>query len=134
MYICDRFIVPRLSPEQQAQIGTGALSLDRLTRRYIHDKLAYRYVITPTPVEARTLERQVQSGALQAGSPFLNPLRGTPSHMGRGFGDRLVGARGRALDVIGLPQQRADRRPRRFPIQCHYRHVAALVRRVPRRL
>ena len=48
---------------------------------------------------------------------------------------------GRALDVIGLPQQRgeppsrrADRRPRRFPVQCHYRHVATLVRRVPRGL
>src|SRR6476619_3709763 len=47
--------------------------------------------------------------------------------MGRGFGDRPVGARGRALDVIGLPQQRGeppsrcdDRRPGRFPVQCYY--------------
>ena len=77
IYVCDRFIVPSLSPEQQDQIGAGALSLDHLTRRYIHDKLAYRYVITPTPADARSLEQLVQSGALQAGAPFLNPLRGT---------------------------------------------------------
>ncbi len=29
------------------------------------------------------------------------------------------------------PSRRADRRPRRFPVQCHYRHVGTLVRRVP---
>jgi hypothetical protein len=49
VYVCDRFIVPHLTPDEQAQIGAGALSLDHLTRRYIHDKLAYRYVITATP-------------------------------------------------------------------------------------
>ncbi len=76
VYVCDRFIVPNLSPQEQAQIGAGALSLDHLTRRYIHDKLSYRYVITATPTEARNVERQVQAGALQAGAPFLNPLRG----------------------------------------------------------
>lgn len=76
VYVCDRFIVPNLSPDQQAQIGAGTLSLDHLTRRYIHDNLAYRYVLTPTPAEARSLERLVQTGALQAGVPFLNPLRG----------------------------------------------------------
>jgi len=77
IYVCDRFIVPNLSPDEQAQIGAGTLSLDHLTRRYIHDKLAYRYVLTTTPGEARELERQVQSGALNAGVPFLNPLRGS---------------------------------------------------------
>ena len=48
-------------------------------------------------------------------------------HMGRGLGDRPVGARRGAPDVIGLPQQRgeppsrrADRRPGGFPVQCHY--------------
>ena len=76
IYVCDRFIVPNLSPDEQTQIGAGTLSLDHLTRRYIHDKLAYRYVTTTTPSEARNLERQVQSGALQAGAPFLNPLPG----------------------------------------------------------
>jgi hypothetical protein len=74
VYVCDRFIVPNLSPQEQAQIGAGALSLDRLTRRYIHDKLAYRYVTTATPAEARSLEKLARSGALRAGAPFLNPM------------------------------------------------------------
>jgi hypothetical protein len=76
VYVCDRFIVPHLTPDEQAQIGAGTLSLDHLTRRYIHNNLAYRYVVTQTPAAARSLERQVQSGALQSGVPFLNPLRG----------------------------------------------------------
>lgn len=79
IYVCDRFIVPNLTSDEQARIGAGTLSLDHLTRRYIHDRLAYRYVTTPTPGEARTLERHVQTGALQAGTPFLNPLRTTES-------------------------------------------------------
>jgi hypothetical protein len=34
----------RLSSQQQAQIGDGVLSLDALTRKYIHDHFEYRYV------------------------------------------------------------------------------------------
>lgn len=79
IYVCDRFIVPNLTSDEQARIGAGTLSLDHLTRGYIHDNLAYRYVTTPTPDEARALERHVQAGALQAGTPFLNPLRTTES-------------------------------------------------------
>lgn len=76
IYVCDRFIVPKLSPDEQAQIGTGRLSLDHLTRRYIHDHLTYRYIIAPGAAEARMLERLVQSGALRAGTPLLNPSKG----------------------------------------------------------
>ena len=32
VYVCDRFVVPRLLPNQQAEIGAGDLSLDKLTR------------------------------------------------------------------------------------------------------
>ena len=71
---------------------------------------------------AGTVRRGLASPAIAA----LNPVN-TTGHVGRGLGDRPVGARRRALDVIGLPQQRgeppsrrADRRPGRFPVQCHY--------------
>ena len=75
------------------------------------------------------------SGVSACGSPAiaaLNPVK-HDGHMGRGLGDRPVGARRGALDVIGLPQQRgeplsrrADRRPGRFPVQCHYCERAGL--------
>jgi hypothetical protein len=74
VYVCDRFVVPRLTVEQQAQIGDGLLSLDALTRKHIHDHFEYRYVTLQNGAEAFALERDVQRGALAAGKPALNPL------------------------------------------------------------
>lgn len=73
VYICDRFVVPRLTGEQQTQVGDGALSLDALTKKHIHDHLSYRYVTVSSGSEALALEREVQKGALSVGKPFLNP-------------------------------------------------------------
>jgi hypothetical protein len=74
VYICDRFVVPRLTTEQQTQVGDGALSLDALTKKYIHDNLSYRYVTVSSGSQALALEREMQRGALSVGKPFLNPL------------------------------------------------------------
>ena len=74
VYVCDRFIVPHLSGEQQGQVADGRLSLDALTRQHIRDRYEYRFVTTPDGGEALALEREVQRGALSAGKPFLNPL------------------------------------------------------------
>lgn len=74
VYVCDRFVVPRLSDQQQAQIGDGVLSLDALTRKYICDYFEYRYVTVGNGSDAFALEREVQRGALSVGRPFLNPL------------------------------------------------------------
>jgi hypothetical protein len=60
-------------PDEQAEIAAGTLSLDALTRQHIHDHFSFRYVETEDVAEALTLEREVQSGALRAGRPFLNP-------------------------------------------------------------
>ena len=74
VYVCDRFVVPHLSPQQQAQIGDGVLLLDALTRKHIHDHFEYRYVTVDNGNDAFALEREVQRGALSVGKPFLNPL------------------------------------------------------------
>jgi hypothetical protein len=74
VYVCDRFVVPRLSPEEQAQVGDGVLSLDALTRRHIHAHFDYRYVTVTSGGEALALERDVQRGGLDVGKPLLNPL------------------------------------------------------------
>ena len=73
VYVCDRFVVPRLLPNQQVEIGAGDLSLDKMTPQYIHDHLAYRYVETADGGTALALEREIQAGALGGGKPFLNP-------------------------------------------------------------
>ncbi len=50
------------------------MSLDRLTREWIHTRLDFRYIRTRDGKEARQIENQVKGGALAAGRPFLNPV------------------------------------------------------------
>jgi hypothetical protein len=75
VYICDRFVVPSLTPEQQRAVGSGTLSIDRLVRDLIHTRLSYRFVACPDARSARTLERLARSGALDGQLPLLNPLQ-----------------------------------------------------------
>lgn len=74
VYVCDRFVVPTLTPAQQEELAAATLSLDALTKSYIHDQLSYRFVLTADSETAFALERAVQRGALEAGRPLLNPL------------------------------------------------------------
>jgi hypothetical protein len=74
VYVCDRFVVPALTPSQQQQLAAGGLSLDDLTRTFIRDHLAYRFVVTADGTEAARLEAEVRRGALLVGRPYLNPL------------------------------------------------------------
>jgi hypothetical protein len=74
VYVCDRFVVPLLTPSQQQQLAAGALSLDTLIRAFVRERLAYRFVICAIGSEALKLERDVRRGSLSAGKPYLNPL------------------------------------------------------------
>jgi hypothetical protein len=74
IYVCDRFIVPALTPRQQQEIGQGQLLLDRLTRALIRGQLSYRFVLCPDGTQALATERAVRAGHLPAGRPYLNPL------------------------------------------------------------
>ena len=72
--VCDRLVLPTLSREELEAIRCGDLSLDQLTRDYIHDHLGYRFAITWNGERARRVEREARRGALDTGKPFLNPL------------------------------------------------------------
>ena len=74
IYICDRFIIPELTPEQLRDIGRGHLLLDQLTRSYIRERLTYRFCVCQDGADADALERAVRAGSLPAGRPYLNPL------------------------------------------------------------
>jgi len=74
IYVCDRFIVPVLTPDQQRDIGYGRLFLDQLTRSYIREHLTYRFQICADGRAALAAERALRAGSLPAGRPFLNPL------------------------------------------------------------
>lgn len=74
LYICDRFIVPLLTPSQQRQIGQGQLQLDQMTKNFIRDHLGYRFAILNDGVQALATERAIRAGSLPTGQPYLNPL------------------------------------------------------------
>jgi len=74
VYISDRFVLPTLNADDMHAIANGVLRLDELTRDYIRTHLSYRYVLTETGSEARTLESHIRTaGLLGVGQPFLNP-------------------------------------------------------------
>jgi hypothetical protein len=73
LYVCDRFVVPRLDDTERRAVADGVLKLDDLTRDHIRDRYSYRYITVLGGYTAFLLERLVQGGALQAGKPFLNP-------------------------------------------------------------
>lgn len=74
IYICDRFIVPVLTPGQLQDIGQGHLLLDQMTKTYIREHISYRFLVYRDGTEALAAERAVRAGGLPAGLPYLNPL------------------------------------------------------------
>ena len=73
VYVCDRFVVPTLTPEEQGQIGQGELSLDNCTRDFILKNLRFRFIEVENGDEARKLEDKIKAGALGGHKPLLNP-------------------------------------------------------------
>ena len=72
-YICDRFVVPHLSLQEQAQVADGESALDALTRKLIHDRYEYRFVTTPDGAAAFALEREVAARCAQRGQAVSQP-------------------------------------------------------------
>jgi hypothetical protein len=71
VYVCDRFVVPGLTTEQQYQIGAGTLLLDQMTRQFIHDQLTYRYAVLADGAQTLALEREIRAGSLEPGGHSL---------------------------------------------------------------
>ncbi|MBD0257729.1 MAG: hypothetical protein ICV83_18605 [Cytophagales bacterium] len=75
LYVCDRLILPGLTPEEIGKVGNGTLNLDALVRAYIHDHLSYRFAETQDSDTAMALEEEIRQGRLKVGKPLLNPSR-----------------------------------------------------------
>lgn len=74
IYICDRFIIPELTPSELQELAAGARWLDSRTCNFIRSHLQYRIVVTGDGAEARALEDRIRDEGLpQAGRPLLNP-------------------------------------------------------------
>jgi hypothetical protein len=73
VYVADRLVLPRLSPENIASIASGRHQMDAFVRRYIHEYLHYRFCIMTDGAQAYAVEAAIKTGLLEPGRPLLNP-------------------------------------------------------------
>ena len=75
VYVADRLVLPILTPEDIAAVGSGRHQMDAFVRRYIHENLRYRFVMLPDGAAAYAIEAVIKSGKWEHGLPLLNPGR-----------------------------------------------------------
>ena len=73
VYVCDRLVLPNLTAEQIKCVGAGELSLDALTRAYVHEHLFYRFSPVDSYEQAAQIEESFARGETPLGLPMLNP-------------------------------------------------------------
>ena len=74
VYVANRIVIPSLEPELVEQFRNGTMNLDRLTKRYVHDRLEYQYALVESSVEAFAAENLCRNGTVFGVKPYLNPL------------------------------------------------------------
>lgn len=74
VYVANRLVIPSLRPEHLPEFSKGKLTLDALTRVYIHKHFEYQYLITDTSAEAFRIEAAAKRGDIFGQPPLLNPL------------------------------------------------------------
>ncbi len=74
VYVCDRLVLPGLSKFDVEQVAAAELSLDKMTRAYVRDRLSFRFVTLPDGRSALELERLARGGEFGP-SPTFNPSK-----------------------------------------------------------
>ena len=74
VYVANRLVIPGLEQSQLPRFADGSLTLDLLTRQYIHQHFQYQYLIVDHSKEAFILEKKSQGGEIFGKKPWLNPL------------------------------------------------------------
>ena len=74
VYLCDRRVLPTLTTETIQRIAAGSERLDELTRRFVRDRLSFRFLVTGDSSAAREIESTMRRGSASCGQPTLNPL------------------------------------------------------------
>ena len=75
VYVANRLVIPTIESHQLDQFRSGALTLDQLTKAYIHTHFDYQYALCETSREAFSLEHRARSGECFGQRPLLNPLQ-----------------------------------------------------------
>jgi hypothetical protein len=74
VYVANRLVIPSLAQEDLPRFATGELKLDQLTKAFIHEHLAYQYVVLDSSKAAYELESKARRGEVFGERPLLNPL------------------------------------------------------------
>ncbi len=77
IYVCDRLILPTLTPDDIARIADDEQSLDTATREHIRTRFGFRDTTTPDGTTALDLEHHTRAGG-PGPAPLLNPVTPTP--------------------------------------------------------
>lgn len=73
VYVANRLVIPAIQPKQLINFASGELSLDQLTKAYIHQRLDFQFTVTKTGAEAYSLEEECRLGLVFGVKPLLNP-------------------------------------------------------------
>lgn len=75
VYVANRLVIPSLQPEQLPLFASGDLTLDSLTRRYIHERFEYQFAFCDSSADAYAYERLCRDGTVFGVKPLLNPAQ-----------------------------------------------------------
>lgn len=74
VYVANRLVLPSLDPSELSRFESGELTLDQLTKSYIHDHLEYQYKLVDSSKDAYEIEAKGRAGDIFGVKPRLNPL------------------------------------------------------------
>jgi hypothetical protein len=73
VYVANRLVIPSLQAEHLSKFASGELTLDRLTKAYIHNRFDYQFLIADSSKQAYELEMKARQGLIFGSKPLLNP-------------------------------------------------------------
>ncbi len=74
VYVANRIIIPSLDSAILKQFKDATMNLDKLTKKYVHERLEYQYALVESSSEAFAAEKLCRDGTVFGVKPYLNPL------------------------------------------------------------
>ena len=73
VYVANRLVIPSLTQSDLGRFANSELTLDKLTKRYIHDRFEYQFAACESGTEAMLHEKALLRGEILGVKPLLNP-------------------------------------------------------------
>jgi hypothetical protein len=73
VYVANRLVLPELRADLLPRFASGEMTLDALTKQYIHARFEYQFVCVENSRQAFALEGECRRGLTFGAKPVLNP-------------------------------------------------------------